>query len=136
MATLKVLMKVRPIWVLLAMVTGAFIIGLFIPTTAQFRGPLVDINDTILVAVLVALGGFVAQLYLRLGKLENDLSAFRAKNEDLHNDLAAAASFINRVGLWVTAGMPPAKRPRPPKQLAEHIDAELWADDPAVGGTD
>ena len=144
---LKVLLTVRPLWLLMAAAVVAFIVGMLTPVTAPFRGPIVDINDTILIAVLIALGAFVAQLYVdrgqmmaRIGKLETDLQGFRDENTNLRDDLAAAASFINRIGWWVTQGMPPTKRPRPPQQLAEHIDAELWASGEAigdaVGGTD
>ena len=144
---IKVLLAVRPVWLLALVIIVAFVAGILTPVTANFRGPIVDINDAILIAVLIALGAFVAQLYVdrgqlyaRIGKLEADLKGFRDENSSLRDDLAAAASFINRIGWWVTQGMPPSKRPRPPQQLAEHIDAELWASGEAVGdavgGTD
>jgi len=140
---IKLLLTVRPIWLLGVVILVAFAGGILTPVAAPVRGPIVDINDTILIAVLIALGAFVAQLYVdrgqmmsRIGKLESDLQGFRDENTNLRDDLAAAASFINRIGWWVTQGMPPNKRPRPPQQLAEHIDAELWMNDEAIGGTD
>ena len=132
---LKVLLTVRPVWLLLVAACVAFLIGVVTPVSAPVRGPLVDINDTILIAVLVTLGGFVAQLYLRMGKLEADLEKFRDDNNDLRSDLSAAASFINRIGWWVAKGCK-GPMPRPAKRLDEHIDAGLWSDDAAVGGTD
>lgn len=132
---LKVILSGRPLWMLTA-IGAAFVGGILTPVSVPIRGPLVDINDTILIAILVALGGFVAQLYLRMGKLESDLAKFREENDGLRADLTAAVSFIDRLGLWIAAGMPPTKMPRPAKRLEDHIDAELWVDDPAVGGTD
>lgn len=140
MAQFKVILAARPVWVLVlvAVVMAAvfWTIGLMTPTTPGFRGPLVDINDGIMIAILVALGGFVLNLYNRIGKLETDLQTFRSENDTLRTDLRAATTFIDRVGLWMVAGMPASKRPRQPKQLAEYIDPELWGEDIAVGGTD
>lgn len=151
MSKLKLILTVRPIWLLLVVAALALIIGLLIPVTPDFRGPIVDINDTIMIAILVALGGFIANLYLqrgqdlaRIGKLEDnlkaaqqDFQASRDQNDTLRSDLAAAASFINRVGYWITQGMPASKRPRPPKQLDEHgVDMDPWDDEMPIGGTD
>lgn len=137
MAKLKVILQGRPIWLFIVGVAVALSVGLMIPTSSGFRGPLVDINDGLMAAVLIALGGFVAQLYLRMGKLEADVARFRDENDGLRADLTAAASFIDRLGLWIAAGMPPGRTPKPAKRLEEHIDAELWTDEStAVGGTE
>lgn len=137
MAKLTLILKARPMWALVVAVCVALGVGLLIPTSANFRGPLVDINDGLMVAILIALGGFVAQLYLRMGKLEADVAKFRDENDGLRADLTAAASFIDRLGLWIAAGMPPGRTPKPAKRLEEHIDAELWTDEStAVGGTE
>lgn len=103
------------------------VIGLLIPLPEGVRGPLVTIDNTILIAVLVALGGFVAQLYTRMNKLEADVNRFRDENDGLRADLTAATSFIDRLGIWLLAGSPPDKTPKPAERLREHIDAELWS---------
>ena len=133
---IKVLLTVRPLWLLVLVIVVAFVGGIVTPVSVPIRGPIIDINDTIMIAILMAFGGIILNLYNRIGKLEADLKSFRDENVTLRDDLAAAASFINRIGWWVTQGMPPNKRPRPPQQLAEHIDAELWMNDEAIGGTD
>ena len=43
----------------------------------------------------------------------------------------AAAIFIDRVGLWILAGMTGMK-PQPPAVLHEHIDPSLWDQPPAA----
>lgn len=147
MSKIVLVFKARPLWLLIVAASLALIVGLLIPTAPGFRGPIVDINDGILVAVITALGLFVtglslfvAQLWQRLGKIENDLKEYRKETEAQQGDLAAAASFINRIGLawrqWIVTGRVPAEMPQPPAQLAKHgVDAELWEQD-APGGTD
>lgn len=132
---IKVILAVRPLWLLVGAVAVAFAAGIIMPMAPGVRGPLVDINDGILIAILVSLGGFVAQLYLRMGKLETDLRSFREDNDGLRADLTDAASFINRVGLWVAKGSK-GPIPQPSERLSKHVDAELWAEEPvAIGGT-
>ena len=114
--------KVAAVTIALVIVFAA---GLLTPTPPGFRGPLVDLNDTLLIAVLVALGGFVAQLYLRMGKLETDVKALQEGKAEALDKLTAAASFINRVGLWIAAGCRDAM-PEPPNQILPHIDGKLW----------
>ena len=142
MAKLKLTLQGRPLWLLFVVAAAALVAGLLIPTTPGFRGPLFTIENDLLGAVILALGGFIAnlyadrgQLYSRLGKLETDLEKLRERNEAQRGDLAAATTFINRVGLWLAGGMK-GPLPQPPEQLLKHgVDDELW-DDPALGGTD
>lgn len=145
MVKLKLILQGRPLWVLLVVGAAMLIVGLLIPTTPGFRGPLFTVENAILGAVILALGGFIAnlyadrgQLYSRLGKLETDIEDLRRQNETQRGDLTAAASFINRLGLWlrkqIVDGILPADLPQPPEQLLKHgVDDELWD---AVGGTD
>ena len=124
--TFKVSFKGRPVWLTAIAVAAALVIGILIPMPENARGPLVTVDNTILIAVLVALGGFVAQLYARMNKLEADVFRFRAENDGLRADLTAATTFIDRLGIWLLAGSPPDKTPAPAERLREHIDAELW----------
>lgn len=147
MAKLKLILQTRPAWLFWAGVTIALVVGLLTPTAPGFRGPLLTVENTILGVVIVALGTIVANLWQRIGKLEDavrtaqadlrtaqaDLQTFREENSTLRDTLAAAASFINRVGLRLISGRGPW--PQPPAQIAGHIDAELW-DDLPLGGTD
>ncbi len=146
MTKIKVILQGRPVWVLFLVAAAFLVAGLLIPTAPGFRGPLFTVENAILGAVILALGGFIAnlyadrgQLYSRLGKLEADLEDLRQKNESQRGDLTAAASFINRLGLWlrkqIVDGLLPSDLPQPPEQLLKHgVDDELWSD--AVGGTD
>lgn len=146
MTKIKVILQGRPPWVLFLVAAVFLVAGLLIPTTPGFRGPLFTVENAILGAVILALGGFIAnlyadrgQLYSRLGKLETDIEDLRRQNETQRGDLTAAASFINRLGLWlrkqIVDGILPADLPQPPEQLLKHgVDDELWSD--AVGGTD
>ena len=147
MSKFKVIVQGRPVWLLIAAVLAALLVGLLIPTSPTFRGPLVSVENSVLIAALVGLGVLVGNLYMqrgqdlaRIGKLEDDLKSaqkdlhsFRDENSTLRDTLNAAASFINRVGLRLMQGRGPW--PQPPEQIASHIDAELWDDIPA-GGTD
>ncbi len=110
----------------------AFPIGVLAPIPG--KQPFVDVNDAILIAVLVAVGGFLAQLYLRMGKLEDKVAQLEAARSEALDKLGAAASFINRIGLWLAKGAV-GPMPQPPAQIRDHIDAELWESD-APGGTD
>jgi len=114
----------------------AALLAFGIGTAAPIPGKqaLVDINDGILIAVLVAMGGFLAQLNQRQGKLEDRLTQLEAARSEALDKLGAAASFINRIGLWVARGCV-GPMPQPPDQIRAHIDAELWESD-APGGTD
>lgn len=141
MSKFKLVLQTRPIWLLIAAVAIALIVGLMIPTTADFRGPLVDINDGVLIAVITGLGVFVtglglfvAQLYQRLGRLEDRIGTIETAKDAALDKLTAAASFINRIGLWLAAGQR-GPMPQPPDQILPHIDAELWGDE-AIGGSD
>ena len=139
---IKVLLTVRPVWLLVAAATLAFAVGIFIPTSPTFRGPLFSIENTILIAATVVLGALIAQLYVdrgqmltRIGKLEDDLRTVRSDNDESRADLTDAASFINRVGLWISKGCK-GPVPQPSERLAKHVDTELWAEEVPVGGTD
>lgn len=146
MTKIKIILQGRPLWVLFLVAAVALVAGLLIPTAPGVRGPLFTVENAILGAVILALGGFIAnlyadrgQLYGRLGKLEADLEDLRKQNESQRGDLTAAASFINRLGLWlrkqIIDGLLPSDLPQPPEQLLKHgVDDELWSD--AVGGTD
>lgn len=144
MSKIKVLLTVRPVWMLVVAVLVAVVIGylsgLLTPIPSSSRVPLLDINDAILLGVLAALGIFVGHLYSRLGKVEDRNLALETRIATLEqargeaiDKLSAAASFINRVGLWVRGGMR-GPMPEPPDQILPHIDAELW--ETPVGGTD
>lgn len=133
-ARVRHIRKTRPYWVLGVGMILMLVLGVLIPLPPYFRGPLVDINDGILIAVLVAISAFVAQLYvdrgqllLRMGKLEDSVTDFREENDDLRSDLRAATSFIDSVGLWIVGGMHPSLRPSPPKRLENQINSTLWA---------
>lgn len=138
MSKLKVLLTVRPVWmlvvaVLVAVVIG-FLSGLLTPIPSSSRVPILDINDGILLGVLAGLGIFVGHLYSRLAKLEDRIEAVEAAKDAAVDKLSAAASFINRIGLWLTDGQR-GPLPKPPNQILPHIDGALWIDD-SPGGTD
>lgn len=138
MSKLKVLLTVRPVWmlvvaVLVAVVIG-FLSGLLTPIPSSSRVPILDINDGILLGVLAGLGIFVGHLYSRLAKLEDRIEAVEAAKDAAVDKLTAAASFINRIGLWLTDGQR-GPLPKPPNQILPHIDGALWIDD-SPGGTD
>lgn len=126
---LKALVKVRPLWLLVvAVITTAllgYLSGLLTPIQPEYRSPLLDINDGILLGVLGGLGIFVGHLYARLGKVEDKVEAMSAAKDAALDKLTAAASFINRVGLWMVGGQK-GPMPQPPDQILPHIDAELW----------
>ncbi len=138
MTKIKLILTARPLWVLPVLVIVALIAGIAagvqIPLPPNIRGPLVDINDGILIAFIVALGGILAQLYSRVGKLEERIGAVEAAKDEALDKLTAAASFINRIGLWLAKDQR-GEMPQPPEQILPHLDAELWPQD-AVGGTD
>lgn len=146
MTKLKVALVARPVWLLIVAVAVAvalgFLSGLLTPIPSSSRVPLLDINDGILLGVLAGLGLFVGHLYSRLGKVEDRNLALETRITNLEtargeaiDKLASAASFINRVGLWLRGGQR-GPMPEPPEQILPHIDAELWSDDTTVGGTD
>jgi len=157
MSEIKLILKTRPIWLMVAAVVVALIIGLIVPTGPTFRGPIVDVNDGTMLTIfgisVTAFGLVLAQMYVdrgqmltRIGKLEDDLQELRSvidtergEKRDALADLSAAASFINRIGLawrqWIVTGVIPKELPQPPEQLTKHgVDVELW--DAPVGGTD
>lgn len=146
MTKLKATISARPVWLLVVAVVVAvtlgFLSGLLTPTPSSSRVPILDINDGILLGVLAGMGLFVGHLYTRLGKIEDRNLALETRITDLENargeaidKLSSAASFINRVGLWLRGGQR-GPMPEPPEQILPHIDAGLWSDDAAVGGTD
>lgn len=129
MTKFRALVKVRPLWLLVVAVavTGllGYLSGLLTPIGPDKRAPLLDINDGILLGVLGGLGLFVGHLYSRLGKVEDKVEALAAAKDAALDKLTAAASFINRVGLWMAGGQK-GPMPQPPDQILPHIDAELW----------
>ena len=140
MSSLRIIWKGRPVRLFGVGLVLALVVGLLIPEAPGVRGPLVDISDGLMLGVLAGLGLFIGNLYSRLGKLEERNAQLEgriatlesAKSEAL--DKLAAASFINRVGLWIARGCL-GPMPQPPDQIRPHIDAELW-EDPAIGGTE
>lgn len=137
MTEIKALITVRrPVWLLvLAVIATAllgYLSGLLTPIQPEMRSPLLDINDGILLAVLGGMGIFVGHLYTRLGKVEDQLRALVADKDAAIDKLNAAASFINRLGLWLAGGQR-GPMPAPPDQILHHIDAELW--EPPDNGT-
>lgn len=65
---------------------GLTLYGIGVATPMPYgRTPLLDVSDAIMLAVLVALGGFVAQLYSRIGTVEAKLT----KAEDYNRSLWA-----------------------------------------------
>ena len=62
MAKLKLILQGRPLWLLFVVGAAMLIVGLLIPTTPGFRGPLFTVENAILGAVILALGGFIEQL--------------------------------------------------------------------------
>lgn len=126
---LRVAIAARPVWLLVVAVVVAVLLGylsgLLTPTSPESRTPLLDINDAILLAVLGGMGVFVGHLYSRLGKVEDRVNALVAAKDAAIDKLNAAASFINRLGLWLASGQR-GPMPTPPDQILPHIDAELW----------
>jgi hypothetical protein len=146
MTKLKALVTVRPVWLLVVAVAVTallgYLSGLLTPLQPSMRAPLLDINDGMMLGVLAALGLFVGHLYSRLGKvedrnlaLEDRIAKLETARGEAIDKLASAASFINRVGLWLRGGQR-GPMPEPPEQILPHIDAELWDVPDAVGGTE
>lgn len=89
--------------------------------------PAIIAGGAVIMAAAIALGGsMLGHLYARVSRLEDGLHAVEADNRKLHGLFQLAVSFINRVGLWVSTGGDPDRRPEPPDQLREHIDAGPW----------
>ena len=96
--------------------------------------PLIDLDTGVSLGILVAFGALIAQLWLRVSKLEDKVSTLEAEKSAALDKLTAAASFINRVGLYIAGGMR-GPLPEPPEQILPHIDAGFWEQD-SPGGTD
>lgn len=128
-AKFRAIVKVRPLWLLVVAVVATglvgYLSGLLTPLAPDKRAPLLDINDGILLGVLGGMGLFVGHLYTRLSKVEERVTAMEDAKDAAMVKLTAAASFINRVGLWLAGGQR-GPLPEPPEQILPHIDAELW----------
>ena len=57
--------------------------GVLIPLPHGDGGPLVDINDGMMIAAFAGIGGFVVQLYLRMGRVETELSRTQTAHRNL-----------------------------------------------------
>ena len=62
----------------------------------------------------------------RVDTLENRISKIEGERDSLASLVSAMASFINRLGVWVEAGADRKRKPKPPPQIAAHIDVEPW----------
>ena len=96
----------------------------------------------IIAAVSLALGAWLTwvasgtgRLQQRVDKLEERVQSLETEKANLALLLTLAASFINRIGLWLLGGQH-APRPEPPEQLRPHLDGELWEPDDRIGGTE
>ena len=105
-------------------------------------------DPPVLAAIIAALGvGFGAwltwlasgarDLRVRIDTLEGRIDKVEAEKDRLAADrnellvlVSAMASFINRVGLWIEAGMDKRRKPKPPVQVVPHIDTEPWMPEP------
>jgi len=68
----------------LTTLAGIALYGIGVATAMPYgRTPLLDVSDAIMLAVLVALGGFVAQLYSRIGTVEAKLTQAEDYNRSL-----------------------------------------------------
>ena len=81
-------------------------------------------------AWLTWLASGVARLNARIETLEGRMAKVEDERNDLLTLVSVMASFINRVGLWIEAGMDKKRKPRPPTQVQPHIDPEPWMPDP------
>ncbi len=72
----------------------------------------------------------IETLETRMAKVESENDTLRGEKNDLLILVSAMASFINRVGVWATAGMDRKRKPKPSPQIVAHIDAEPWMPDP------
>ena len=68
----------------------------------------------------------IEALEARTDALEVEKDKLRDERNDLLTLVSAMASFINRIGLWVEAGMDRRKKPKPDSKVAPHIDVEPW----------
>lgn len=96
-------------------------------------------DPSLAVALITLIGGLLGgwMLYLasgsrdlraRIESLESRMTTLEAEKNRLSTLVSAAASFINRVGQWISCGQS-GPMPTPPPQLHDHIDTELWRDD-------
>lgn len=79
----------------------------------------------LLAAWLTWVASGAGRLQARVDKLETRVQTLEDEKTALARQLTAAASFINRVGLWIAGGHR-GRMPQPPEQILPHIDAELW----------
>lgn len=71
-------------WAIPAIVAlSAFAGGALIPLPHGGGGPLLDINDTLVIAAGAGISGFVVQLYLRMGRVEAELSKAQTAHRNL-----------------------------------------------------
>lgn len=66
----------------------------------------------------------------RIDTLEGRIAKIEEERDSYALLVQAMATFINRLGVWVEAGADRKRKPKPPPQIAAHIDAEPWMPDP------
>jgi hypothetical protein len=72
--------------------------------------------------------GLVSHLNQRMQHLEDRVGELETALGTAQRLIRAAATFIDRVGLWLDGGQT-APRPNPPALLHEQIDTSLWSHD-------
>lgn len=80
-----------------------------------------------LTAWLTWVASGAGRLQNRVDLLEGRVSKLEDEKQTLNTKLSLAASFINRIGLWIRNGNQ-GPVPQPPLQISEHLDVELWDD--------
>lgn len=76
--------------------------------------------------------GLVEQLMDRVEHVESRIQALEMQLGDAQRIIRAAATFIDRIGVWLESRRGPM--PRPPTVLSEHIDTTLWVERPPDDG--
>lgn len=77
-------------------------------------------------AWLTWLASGVRDLRARIDTLEGRIAKIEEERNSYALLVSAMASFINRLGAWVEAGADRRRKPKPPPQIANHIDAAAW----------
>ncbi len=118
--------RLRIDWIIvLGMILIAFALGIWAPIPG--RVPLLAIDNAVLVAVLLGFGGLLANLQLRLSKLEDTVSKLTEDRDEAYTKVRVFGAFVDAVGLWLLGGQK-TTTPQPPEQIQPHINSELWPD--------